>query len=227
MKNTIKNLLIKQYAIFPEQVISVVENAGSKVVSFDIFDTLIKRNVPAPRDVFLLLEERYQKKFECNLDISRLRTQAEARAVQHEGRCDVTFEEIYQAIEGISEKERQWLMEEEIRIEHAVCQRWTPMGEVYDWCMERGISVILISDMYLPRAVIVELLHEAGYAGWKHLYISVEEQSNKAKGTLFDIVLCREGIRPGELLHIGDSLRGDYLVPRKKGILSVLIIEEK
>ena len=227
MKKAIKRLLTKKYAIHPKQLIPLMEQTDCKVVSFDIFDTLIKRNVPAPRDVFLLLEEHYQKKFERNLDISGLRAQAEARAVQHEGRRDVTFEEIYHAIEGISEKERQWLMAEEIRIEHAVCQRWMPMGEVYDWCMVHGIPVILVSDMYLPRTVIAELLHGAGYTGWKHLYISVEEQGNKAKGTLFDTVLGREGLKPVELLHIGDSLRGDYLVPRKKGILSFLIVGEK
>ena len=227
MKKAIKRLLTKKYAIHPKQLIPLIERADCKIVSFDIFDTLIKRNVPAPKDVFFLLEEHYQKKFERNLDISGLRAQAEASAVQHENRRDVTFEEIYQAIEGISEKERQWLMAEEIRIEHAVCQRWMPMGEVYDWCMEHGIPVILVSDMYLPRTVIAELLHEAGYTGWKYLYISVEEQCNKAKGTLFDTVLSREGLKPVELLHIGDSLRGEYLVQREKGILSFLIIEEK
>lgn len=80
MKKAIKRLLTKKYAIHPKQRIPLMEQADCKAVSFDIFDTLIKRNVPAPRDVFLLLEH-YRKKFERNLDIGGLRTQAEARAV--------------------------------------------------------------------------------------------------------------------------------------------------
>ncbi len=69
MKKAIKRLLTKKYAIHPKQLIPLIEQADCKIVSFDIFDTLIKRNVPAPRDVFLLLVEHYQKKFEYNLDM--------------------------------------------------------------------------------------------------------------------------------------------------------------
>ena len=213
------------YAVSPGQVIPVIEKADYKAVSFDIFDTLLKRNVHEPKDVFLLLEKQYQQKFECVTKIGRLRREAEKRAVRRTGHRDVNFWEIYQAIDGINEAEREWLMEEEIRIEKAVCQRWQPMGKVYDRCLIRGIPVFLISDMYLPSGVVTELLHAAGYKGWKRLYISAQEQANKADGTLFDVVLDKERLEPGELLHIGDSLRSDYLMPKRNGIPSVLVAD--
>lgn len=62
----------------------------------------------------------------------------------------------------------------------------------------------------------------ADYIDWKRLYISAEEHGNKADGVLFDIVLCEEHLMPEELIHTGDSLCSDYLVPRKKEIRAFL-----
>lgn len=223
MKKLVRKLLTNICAVSPEQVIPAIERVDCKAISFDIFDTLLKRNVSAPADVFLLLEKQYQCKFGSDTRISALRSEAERRAVQQTGRRDVNFREIYQVIEGISEAEREWLMEEEIHIEQTVCQRWQPMGQVYDWCLNHAIPVFLISDMYLPKEVITGLLHAAGYKGWKRLYISAQEQANKADGRLFDVVMEKERLKPGEWIHIGDSLRGDYLNPRRRGLQSVLI----
>ena len=223
MKKLVRKLLTNICAVSPEQVIPAIERVDCKAISFDIFDTLLKRNVSAPADVFLLLEKQYQCKFGSDTRISALRSEAERRAVQQTGRRDVNFREIYQVIEGISEAEREWLMEEEIHIEQTVCQRWQPMGQVYDWCLNHGIPVFLISDMYLPKEVITGLLHAAGYKGWKRLYISAQEQANKADGRLFDVVMEKERLKPGEWIHIGDSLRGDYLNPKRRGLQSVLI----
>ena len=223
LKSAVKKLMIKLCAISPDQVIAAIEKANCKVVTFDVFDTLIKRNVPTPQDVFLLLEKQYQRHFGHSLPIYELRSRAEALAAKRLGRIEVSFPEIYQAMEGISEAEREWLMGEEIRIEKAVCQRWEPMGQVYDWCLKKGFPIFLVSDMYLSHDVIAELLHAAGYAEWKRLYISAEEHGNKANGTLFDILLRKEHLKPKELVYIGDSLRSDYLTPRKKGMRAFLI----
>ena len=224
MKSTVRKLLTKICAVDPEEVISTIEKSDCKVVSFDIFDTLLKRDVPTPKDVFTLLEKQFRRKFGGNINIGGLRSGAEAKAAAILGRREVSFQEIYQAIDGISDEEREWLMAEEVRIESAVCRRCYPMGKVFDWCAGRGIPIILVSDMYLPREIITQLLYSAGYSGWKRLYISAEERGNKANGTLFDIVLREECLKPGELLHIGDSLRGDYMTPRGKGIQAILVM---
>ena len=223
MKKWVRKILTNICAVSPEQVIPEIEKADCKAVSFDVFDTLLKRDVPAPKDVFLLLEKQYQCKFGSDRKISRLRGEAEKKATRQTGRRDVNLREIYQVIEGISEEECEWLMAEEIRIEQTVCQRWQPMGKVYDWCLNHGIPIFLISDMYLSNEVIEELLRAAGYKGWKQLYVSAQEQANKADGRLFDVILEKERLKTEEWIHIGDSLRGDYLAPRRRGIQSVLV----
>ena len=77
---------------------------------------MLKRNAPALKDVFLLLEKQYQHKFGRERKISRLCGETEEQVVQQTGCRDVNLWEIYQAIEEISEAEREWLMEEGIRI---------------------------------------------------------------------------------------------------------------
>lgn len=222
MKELIKKMLIKKYAVSLDQVIPLIEKSECKVVSFDIFDTLIKRNVPTPQDVFKLLEQQYRHHFNKDICIYKLRSKAEARAVQLNGHRDVGLSEIYEAITEINDTEREWLIAEEICIEKSICQRCQPMGSVYDWCVDHNIPIILVSDMYLSHNVITELLHKTGYSAWKRLYISAEEHGNKAHGTLFDIVLHEEHLKPEKLVHIGDSLRGDYLTPKRKGIRAIL-----
>lgn len=223
MKKTIKKIVSKTIAETPESIIPILEKSDHKVVSFDVFDTLIKRNVPAPQDVFMILERRYRQIFGKAKDISDLRQEAENTASARMAFKEVNLQEIYDAMAEVDQQERQWLMEEEVRIEHTVCQRSYKMGKVYDWCIAHKIPVILVTDMYLPGNVISELLCEAGYKGWRHLYISAERRANKADGTLFDIVLREEHLRPEELLHIGDSLRGDYLTPHRIGTQAVLL----
>ena len=95
MKKLVRNLITNMCAILPEQVIPKIEKADCKAISFDIFDTLIKRNVPTPKDVFFLLEKQYQRKFGSDRKISRLRGEAEKQAVQQTGRRDVNLQEIY------------------------------------------------------------------------------------------------------------------------------------
>lgn len=224
MKKAIKNLYMKKYAVSPGKIVPIIEKSNCKAVSFDIFDTLLKRNVPAPEDVFVLLEQQYKHHFGGNKHIHEWRSQAENRAVQLKGYRDVNLQEIYQAITEINDEEREWLITEEIQIEKTVCQRWNPMGQVYDWCIKEGIPVVLVSDMYLPREVITDILCAAGYTGWKRLYISAEEHANKVNGTLFNVALNKEQLKPEELLHIGDSLRGDYLTPCQIGMQAVLIV---
>lgn len=225
MKKIVRSALAKMIAQSPEELVGILEQGKYKMISFDIFDTLIKRNVPHPKDVFHLLEKKYQINFDKTIRISELRSKAEMQAVQHTGHRDVKLQEIYEEIREIDQAEREWLMREEVRIEKMVCQRWHPMGRIFDWCVDHNIPVILVSDMYLPREVITELLHDAGYRGWKHLYISAEEHANKADGSLFDVVLDKEQLKSEELMHIGDSLRGDCLMPRKKGLKAFLIKE--
>ena len=54
------------------------------VISFDIFDTLIKRNVCIPEDVFDIVQEQFEIKNEKKLDISFKEERKKAGLTQEE-----------------------------------------------------------------------------------------------------------------------------------------------
>lgn len=226
MKKIIKRILASKYYTDLDDIITAIKKSECLTVSFDIFDTLIKRNVQHPQDVYDLLEKNFFSYFSRDLPIRDMRIQAETIAGQNSQFEEVNLMEIYDHFDNINEEERSWLIEEEILIEKTVCQRNYQMAKIYDWCIENNKNVIITSDMYLPKNVIVEILEKAGYRNWKNLYLSNDLRTKKATGKIFDIVLQEENISPDLLVHIGDALKGDYLVPRKKRIHAILIRQD-
>ena len=69
----------------------------SRVVSFDIFDTLVYRPFVVPSDLFHYLEDRYNK-----TGFYEARIYAETKAINNlpEGAEDTTIEEIYSNIDS-------------------------------------------------------------------------------------------------------------------------------
>lgn len=78
-------------AVSPKQVIFAIEKEDYKTFSFDIFNTLLKQNVPISKKGLLLLEKYYQRKFGSDRKISRLCGEAEKRVVQQTDRKDVNL----------------------------------------------------------------------------------------------------------------------------------------
>lgn len=84
-----------------------------------------------------------------------------------------------------------------------------------------GKTVVAISDMYLPKGVILELLTEAGAGDvfdLGHIFVSGDLGKTKSSGKLFQHVMAALGITPDKMLHIGDNPVADNSVPRSLGI---------
>ena len=223
MKELIKKILVREKCTPIENIISVLSSSSAKVVSFDIFDTLIKRNVREATDVFSLLENAYINQFGHSEPIKKWRIAAEKEANKRSSYNDVNLDEIYQAMEALPEEERGWLKEKEVELELQVTQRNNRLFDIYQWCLAHGKKIILVSDMYLPLDVIEKIVKDAGYREYSKIYLSNCYRERKATGNLFKIALKEEGVLPKEMVHIGDALRGDYMSPLKLGIQAILI----
>ena len=183
-----------------------------KTVSFDIFDTIVFRDVAWPSDVFIVVE----KLCEGIEDFAKIRREAEGEAT--------TLDEIYDAVQRRSEcsdevKDRYKVCE--VRCEIELSHPNLIMVEPLKRFKEAGKRIILTSDMYLSKDVIKSLLNHCGIEEGLHydsLFVSCEENATKKSGELFNIVLRREKLKPHQLLHIGDAVRSDYLVPLGIGI---------
>ncbi len=191
----------------------------AKVISFDIFDTLVKRNVPKPDDIFLIVEYLYDTINSVKSDYCNKRIHAEKIArsqISNEIKLDDIYK-FYVGNESIVE-----LKNLEIDTEIKFCVPNFSMLEVFKRCVKDGKKVYLISDMYHTSETIQKILDKCGITGYKKLYVSCDENRTKARGDLFSHVKKENNIR-GNWIHIGDSIRGDYINPRKIGIKSILI----
>lgn len=193
-----------------------------KAVSFDIFDTLLERDVARPVDVFLRVGdivlgagkgEGFQK--------DRIAAESAARVKAPNG--EVTLDDIYEELiaEGYENETAEALKAQEVTSELTGCFVKASMKPVYDAALKKGKTVFLVSDMYLPKEVIAGMVERCGYEGYEKLFVSNEYGVSKRSGKLFDDV-CREyGLEKKDLVHVGDSIGADLLGARKAGVAAL------
>lgn len=196
--------------------------AGFKYVSFDVFDTVLKRNITNPIDVFELVNNEMRFEIE-NFTNKRVTAEKKARASLGSDSEEVTIQEIYNNFSGLNSQEVIDLIKLEEEIELIVSTENKIVKEIYDWCIKNHKMVIFISDMYLSKNMINEMLIKSGYNKFENLYVSSEEKLRKSTGSLFKHVLDSENINATDLVHIGDSKKSDYIASKKIGIQSILI----
>ena len=200
-----------------------------KVYSFDVFDTCVVRCYPRPTDLFyplasaMLTQTRGKEAFaEAEVyELVRERIAAEREAQRTKTRGDVTLADIYRAFSslGVWGIDPQAMQEEEVALELRAVRPISSIKRRIETLRERGARVIYISDMYLPHAVIWQMLVDQGIAQeGETLYVSGDLGVTKRSGKLFDHVLKTEGLKPGELEHIGDNVYGDFFAARKRGV---------
>lgn len=191
-------------------------------ISFDLYDTLLKRYVVRPTDVFSIVEASYKKRYEEEgiTNFREIRTNAE-RNLRHISIGEVDFDDIYKQFD---EQYPNYIIERYKKIEIEVEQNITcvnqEMFNIYNECIANGKKVFLISDMYLPKKIINKVLERNGIKEYSKLYLSSEVGKTKRSGQIFQEVLEKERINSSQLIHIGDNYRSDFIMPRKRRIRS-------
>lgn len=190
----------------------------SKVVSFDIFDTLVFRNIQKPRDIFRLLEKAVQEKHKsCKFFQARINAEKEARKNVPNGECNL--DDIYQALSKQFRFSTDWILEKELALEYDFSTVNPFMKKVFEYAQEQNKRVFLISDMYLSSEFVQKLLEKSGYTSYPfELFVSNEHKKNKGSGELFSLVMEKYSLDPNTWFHIGDNYKSDYLSPRALGI---------
>lgn len=189
------------------------------VISFDVFDTLLKRDVMSPTEVFDLVEKKLDTKYGFHSCFAKKRVYTEYNLRKTNGLREVTLEEIYEEID-LPLEQKSVFKRGELEAEKQLLHANNPIKAIFDFCIKQKKKVYLISDMYLPLAFLTDIIHEAGYSNYKKLYLSCEYRKTKRTGELFQIFLQEEGINPKSVLHIGDSMYADVLGAKRAGIRS-------
>lgn len=195
-----------------------------EIISFDIFDTLLQRPYQLPRDLFAAVSKEVPEEELAQIDFSRARIAAEKSAFEialSESRGEITLDEIYAALHNstnISLETCERLKRAEIQLELDLLYPRRSGLSAFRAAIARGKRVILISDMYLPKDVIVRTLTANGIVGYEKLFLSHEYGAKKHSGRLFETVLQELQVNPKIILHIGDNEIGDIKRAGEKGM---------
>ncbi len=178
------------------------------IISFDVFDTLLKRTVLWPRDVFGIVEEQ-----------TGIEGFADNRYEIQTACPQFSLDEIYDSLRercGYDGRTAETLRRTELQTETAVILPRAGVVELYEHARKKGKTVILTSDMYLPDGFLRELLENNGITGYSALYVSCQFGMLKHEG-LFGEVLKRCG-SGRTVLHIGDDPFSDCVSAREAGL---------
>lgn len=186
------------------------------IISFDIFDTLIQRNVLDLKDMYRLMEmqKMVPEKF------SEYRRKAEQECMEV-----YSIEDIYDKIEKLSGWSRDVLgkcLNAELEMEKRVLNPKKEMIDLMQWAETCGKQIYLVSDMYWSRETITEMLDKAGVSGYQQILVSCVEGKSKKRGTLFDTL--KRVVGTDQIVHIGDNRYDDIRMARKKGLEAVQIM---
>lgn len=169
--------------------------------SFDIFDTLMARRCIEPRNIFLELERRLHLHGFVDQRIAAERM-VESKAY--------TLDDIYQALQdrfGFARDVAEYIKQAEIdlEIENAI-----PIRENLD-SVENGD--VLVTDMYLPRRAILQMLAKIGLRKQVGLVIS---SAGKHSGKIWPGISASLSLEQ----HVGDNLHSDFNSPLSLGIFA-------
>ncbi|MDE6603570.1 MAG: hypothetical protein K2K90_15780, partial [Lachnospiraceae bacterium] len=196
----------------------------AEIVSFDIFDTLVKRNIKCPEDVHELVRKKYFEQTGIDIcEYRKLRVNAEKKARRYSGIEEISLEDILNALREVPDGEKGKLQEIEEETEIAVCCPDLRMKAIYEYALKEGKRVIITSDMYLDERIVKKILQKCGYDNFERLYLSSTYGVCKATGNLYEVIKKDYPSFQGKILHIGDNVKSDYAVPKSKGLEALLI----
>ena len=199
-------------------------NPVVKCIGFDIFDTLLIRP--------LIDAETTKRLVAANLSaplakwFSEYRVAAEGQARQQKGK-DVDLHDVYQMFQQLTqldEADVRTIRALEERIEYQSLSARSGGVALFEQAKATGKPVVLISDMFLPKALIVRALNAHGIHGWSEFYLSNEVGLRKDTGQLYDHVLQAYEIQPNEFIMVGDNERSDLQIPCDKGGIGLHIL---
>ncbi len=209
-------------------------NGRIRLLSIDVFDTLVWRRVPEPADVFLMLGLALAAGGKLAEDVSpaafaELRRLAErtarAKAEAATGSREIRLADIYAELPAglfTADFGHNAQIAAEIACEARLLIADEAVLGVMKTAKAAGTRVILVSDCYFSRAELRALLAGAGCDGaaYDELYVSCEAGRPKYRD-LFDIILKIEAVAPGDMIHIGDNAAADIAPCRARGIGAV------
>lgn len=204
---------------------------GARVVSFDVFDTLVTRACATPPDVFrfLALEPPFD-----TLGLTPDELCAHRQAAEHHVRrarfatsrrdAEVTLAEIHDALaRRLGLADGAPLAAAELATERRLLRANPRVCAWLDRARRVGARILAISDTWYSAGELHALLQHTGIdIAQDDIITSADHRTTKQEGALFGIVQRYSGADPSSWVHIGDHPVSDEQTPRRHGITTIL-----
>lgn len=215
--------------------------AAHSHVSFDLFDTLIRRRFLKVNEVhdtvsayaLSLIGQRHDNS-PFDLTLLRYRTTDALKTFDGTGTQEPLIEDVWDRIiaRRIPDDATRLAMVGkivgfEIAIELANLALVEGALDLLRRLKADGKTLVAISDMYFDMPTMRTILDKLGILDqFDHVYVSAESRLTKQSGDLFRQVLSDLDLQPHEILHVGDNRHSDIKMATQSGISSVLVEQE-
>ena len=185
------------------------------IVSFDLFDTLIVRNVLSSTNVIELLEARLEEKGIHILNFVDIRIRAEKKLSNGKAPRLVNIYEDFISDNPIENVTANRLAELEYQTDISLLQPRKEMVDLIQTIKGMGKQIYITSESYYSQSQIVQILSSCGIGGIDKLFVSCEYDVGKTSG-LYEKVI--ESAENKNILHIGDDVVADVEAAKRSGI---------
>ncbi len=223
-----KSYIFANYHKPPEQLFRELRNF--EVVSFDIFDTLIRREVTEPDYAKYKVGQVLagQHLVASPQAFVEIRNNAE-HALRKENNFtgDIDIHQIYQRIAGMlacDVEQANSFMQLEYCYDLELILAKDEIVKILHQLADMGREIWLVSDTYYDRIQIESMLRKAGITAGYKLYISSELGLRKDAGTMWKMLKEVVDKRQLSLIHIGDNVRSDAQVCGDYGLSNMHIL---
>jgi FMN phosphatase YigB (HAD superfamily) len=196
-----------------------LEDERIKVVSFDLFDTLLYRKTHDPKNVFLKLGENLPEHKNFFQQRSYKEHIARAKAASE----DISLQEIYS--EFVDESEIKRYVELELQTEAALLYANKEMDVWIRLASEYRKRIIVVSDTYFAKEELFLLMRSKiqNFSLIDAVYTSADTGVLKASSNLFGHLLQAEKIDAADILHVGDNIVSDSVMAKKWNIETLYV----
>ncbi|MBL1265320.1 class I SAM-dependent methyltransferase [Methylomicrobium sp. RS1] len=181
---------------------------------FDVFDTAIIRLFQRPIDLFEYISVRTE---DPEFHIRRIQKETKTRELFLD-RKDISIFEIYKDFADAS-------IDEEIATELKFCVANPEVYLFYSKLLSAGKKIYFISDMYLNKSTIAEMLERNGFSVYADIFVSSEDDYIKGDGSRFEWLKKSLPSCIGNAIHIGDNIIADFMQPTSYGFDAIHYME--
>lgn len=225
---TDKSQIFAQYHKAPSQLFSELGQFG--VVSFDIFDTVLRREFVQPDFAKYKLGKLLTSKglFSDPNEFVAKRNSAEyevRKANSFQG--DVCITQVYKELG----KQMQWdeasaneYMQLEFEYDLAMVKPKDEMVSIVNGLSDKGCEIWFVTDIYYTRAQVDQMLRKIGISIPYQLFVSSHLGLRKDAGTMWKFIKQKLESLKKTHVHVGDNVRSDAQICGDFGLQNMHIL---